>query len=105
MNACYTPRFTEEAEEDLRRLYAYLLERAPDGTTDVAERALEAIEHGFAVLGRTPYTCRKATPDNPYLRELLIPFGATGYIALFEIEPGEIVTVLAVRHQRESDYH
>jgi mRNA-degrading endonuclease RelE of RelBE toxin-antitoxin system len=39
------------------------------------------------------------------LRELLISFGSAGYVALFEIDDAETVTVLAVRHQRESDYH
>lgn len=33
------------------------------------------------------------------------PFGDSGYVALFEIEPRHEVTVLAVRHQREDDYH
>lgn len=51
------------------------------------------------------FTCRKAVPNNPFLRELLIPFGAAGYVALFEIENTETVTILAVRHQREDDYH
>jgi len=27
------------------------------------------------------------------------------YVALFKIEHDDIVTILAVRHQRESDYH
>lgn len=98
-------RFTEEAEADLQRLYAYLIERDPSGATDVAERALESVARGIEMLELFPYTCRKAVPDNPYLRELIIPFGATGYVALFEIEAGDVVTVLAVRHQRESDYH
>ena len=40
-----------------------------------------------------------------FLRELLIPFGSAGYVALFEIEGGDLVTVLAVRHQREDDYY
>ncbi|VUZ23428.1 Uncharacterised protein [uncultured Comamonas sp.] len=102
----HTVRFTEEAEDDLRRLYDYLLERgSAANTTDVAERALEAITHGIGVLERMPHTCRKATANSLYLRELVIPFGATGYVALLEIEPDNIVTVLAVRHQRESDYH
>jgi mRNA-degrading endonuclease RelE of RelBE toxin-antitoxin system len=39
------------------------------------------------------------------LRELVIPFGAAGYVALFEIEDNETVTILAIRHQREEDYH
>jgi hypothetical protein len=40
-----------------------------------------------------------------FLRELLIPFGASGCAALFEIDDAETVTILAVRHQRDSDYH
>jgi hypothetical protein len=43
-------------------------------------------------------------PGNPFLRELVIPFGASGYVALFEIDNEETVTILAVRHQREDDY-
>ena len=39
------------------------------------------------------------------LRELVIPFGSAGYVALFEIEGPGHVTILAVRHQREEDYH
>ena len=38
-------------------------------------------------------------------RELIIPFGATGYVAQYEIEPATSrVIVLAIRHQREEDY-
>jgi plasmid stabilization system protein ParE len=39
------------------------------------------------------------------LRELTIAFGVSGYVALFEIDGAKTVTVLAVRHQREDDYH
>jgi len=42
---------------------------------------------------------------SPFLRELVIPFGGAGYVALFEVEDQRTVTVLAVRHQREDDYH
>jgi hypothetical protein len=38
------------------------------------------------------------------LRGLLISFGSAGYVALFEIEDAQTVTILAVRHQREEDY-
>ena len=40
-----------------------------------------------------------------FLRELIIPFGESGYVALFEIENRDTVTVLAARQQREEDYH
>ena len=55
--------------------------------------------------GEIPITCRKADASNPFLRELVIPFGAAGYVALFEIEDSSTVTILAIRHQREDDYH
>jgi len=35
----------------------------------------------------------------------VIPFGAAGYVALFEIDNDKTVTILAVRHQREDDFH
>ena len=98
----YSVRFTEEAETDLLRLYDYLLEQDPQG--DLAGRALAAIRQAVELLQAFPYTCRKALPDNPYLRELVISFGSAGYVALYEIEPDELVTILAIRHQRESDY-
>lgn len=100
----YTVRFTEEAEADLVRLYEFLLEQDPDGTK-LAERALARIVQAIDLLTQFPFTCRKALAHAPYLRELVISFGAAGYVALFEIEPDDIVTILAVRHQRESDYH
>lgn len=100
----YKVRFTEEAEADLVRLYEFILVRE-NGYSELADKALEAIKDGIRTLALTPFTCRKAAADSPFLRELVIPFGATGYVALFEIENADWVTVLAVRHQRESDYH
>lgn len=98
-------RFTREAEEDLVRLYEFILER--DATDwQLAERALEAIHHAVASLERSPFSYRKAAgASSPFLREVVIPFGSTGYVALFEIEGNDLITVLAVRHQREDDYY
>lgn len=100
----FTVRFTPEAEEDLVRLYEFVLQRPP-GDWPLAERALDAIRRAIAGLEASPFSYRKATPGNPFLRELVIPFGSAGYVALFEIEQDDIVTVLAVRHQREDDYY
>jgi plasmid stabilization system protein ParE len=100
----FTIRFTEEARENLTRLYDWLLQRA-EGDFTVAERALQAIRDGITVLELAPLSCRKAGPGNPFLRELVIGFGASGYVLLFEVEDSQCVTVLAVRHQREDDYH
>ena len=43
--------------------------------------------------------------DYDDLRELVIEFGATGYLALYRFEPSRnVVTILAIKHQREDDY-
>ena len=97
----YRVRYTRAAREDLLRLYGFLLEK----DIDAARRALRAITNATELLQEFPFTCRKALEDNPFLRELVIPFGAGGYVALFEIDDNETVTILAVRHQREDDYH
>ena len=100
----YHVRFTEAAENDLIQLYDFILARS-EADWALAEHALEAIRNAMQSLERTPFSFRKATAGNPFLRELVIPFGATGYVALFEIDDNQTVTILAVRHQREDDYH
>lgn len=100
----YCVRFTEDAETDLIRLYEFIL--AKDKTDwSLAERALEAVKNAIRSLELSPFSYRKATSGNPFLRELIIPFGAAGYVALFEIDNDQTVTILAVRHQLEDDYH
>ncbi|PUE29050.1 plasmid stabilization protein [Limnohabitans sp. JirII-29] len=99
----YALRFTEEAQEDLLRLFDFLLQF----DLDVALGARQAIEDSFQLLEQFPFTCRKAAngAHGPRLRELVMSFGATGYVALFEIDDATTVTVLAIRHQREEDFH
>ena len=55
--------------------------------------------------GPGPAVDYRKAGDAPFLRELIIPFGRTGYVALFEVEDAATVTILAVRHQLEDDYH
>lgn len=97
-------RFTEEARAELLRLYAFTLDRV-DGDWALAECAVGAIDSALALLAASPFSCRRAVGGDAWLRELIIPLGESGYAALFEIENAETVTVLAVRHQREEDYH
>jgi plasmid stabilization system protein ParE len=96
-------RFTPEADEDLLRLFDYLLER----DLAAAEGAEAAIAKAIELLELFPFSCRKPSggSGSPFLRELIIPFGGSGYVALFEIENPDTVTILALRHQREEDYH
>ncbi|NQZ09315.1 MAG: type II toxin-antitoxin system RelE/ParE family toxin [Algicola sp.] len=93
-------RYTKDARDDVERLFDFLL----GVDLAIAERAIEAIEKAMLILQDFPFTCRKAQADNAFIRELIIPFGKRGYVALFEIEDKQTVTILAVRHQREDDY-
>ncbi len=100
-------RLTRDAEADLERLFDFVLERelASDyGDLTLAEQAMASVRAGIATLKTSPFTCRKAG-QSPFLRELIIPFGRSGYVALFEIEDASNVVVVAVRYQREDDYH
>lgn len=99
--------FSEAASQDLDELFDFALQRELDSDTgdlDIPARALQAIKDGIGFLETSPFACRKAG-SSPFLRELVIPFGRTGYVVLFEIVDGETVIVGAVRHQREDDYH
>ena len=99
-------RFSPAARGDLVRLHEHLLARAESvEELQLADHAVDEIELSCRVqLARTPYIFRKAG-KSPTRRELIIPFGATGYVALYEIASASSVVVLAVRHQREEDYH
>lgn len=103
----YRVVLTRDAEADLVRLFDFIVEReldrSGDGDPELADRAIDALRAGFKVLERFPFTCRKVGTD-PLLRELVVPFGSSGYVALFEIVDNRTVAIGAVRHQREDDY-
>lgn len=84
----------------MQRMFDFLAER----DLKTAKRARSAIAKGIQFLSTFPFSCRKASPEYPLLRELIISFGANGYVALFEIEDSQTVTILAIRHQREEDF-
>ncbi len=98
--------FTPEAQADLDRLFDFLLEQAQ--TVEDAMRAHEALEVIRTVadghLSTTPYSYRKVG-QRPTLRELIVPFGSTGYVLRFDIRTPELVLVIGARHQREEDFH
>ena len=102
----YAVEFTQSAEEDLVRLYEFLLDRAETlEQLAVADEALKVIRQAaLSHLSTTPYSYRKVGARST-LRELIIPFGTTGYILRFDIRSPELVLVIGARHQREEDFH
>jgi plasmid stabilization system protein ParE len=98
-------RWSATAREDIKRLHDFLLERAQTlDDLDAADHAIAAIEHAAVhQLGRTPFIFRRAGTSKT-TRELIIPFGSTGYVVRYDVRGRSSVIVLAVRHQREEDY-
>lgn len=79
---------------------AFLFAKAPEA----AVRASQAIARQLLLLETNPDIGRP-DPEFPELRELMITFGDSGYVALYRHEPtDETVYVLAFRHQKEAGY-
>lgn len=99
-------RWSGDALDDLIRLHDFLLEKAETlEELSLAERAIEAIEHAVSnQLARSPYIFRRAAGMSPAVRELIIPFGSSGYLARYVVRGDSMVVVLGVRHQRQQDY-
>lgn len=91
-------RLSARAQLDLVRLHRFLTEK--DSAT--ASRAIDEIQASLIPLTRMPKIGR---PVEDSLRELIIDFGNSGYLALYDFDEAiEEVVVLAVRHQKEFDY-
>lgn len=88
-----------EAADDLDQLVDFLLAKFPQD----AVRTIDLVTDALRILEQHPKIGR---PVEQGLRELVISRGKSGYVALYQYdEPAEMVIVLAVRHQREQDYH
>ena len=91
---------TEGALRGLKRCHGFLSAKLPQA----ARRAAQAIERQFTLLETTPDMGRPF-PELPELRELVIGFGDSGYVALYRHEAvDDVVYMLAFRHQREAGY-
>ena len=91
---------TQGAAQGLEHCRLFLAEKNPQA----ALRAGLTIENQFALLEADPKIGRPLD-DPPELRELVIPFGDSGYVALYNYKvKTDSVYVLAFRHQKEAGY-
>lgn len=85
---------TEGAAEGLERCRKFLAAKV----REAARQAGQVIEQQFLLLETTPDIGRPL-PEMPALRELVITFGDSGYVALYRHEPADnAVYILAFRH-------
>lgn len=90
--------YTQRALTDFERLADFLRETDPAAAATTPTLIADAL----ALLRLHPHIGR---PRGGPIRELVISRGATGYVALYSVEPGgDEVLVLALRHQREAGY-
>ena len=93
-------KLSARAQSDLSRLRTFLLGK----DANAAKRALIAIRDALMPLKHTPLIGRPVE-DRGDLRELVIEFGTSGYLAMYLFEPDlDAVTILAIKHQLENDY-
>jgi plasmid stabilization system protein ParE len=89
---------TEGAALGLERCRQFLATRNPQA----AQRAAQAIQRQISLLERNA-EIRRPFEGWPDLRELVIAFGESGYVALYRHDPAaDTVYLLAFRHQRGS---
>ncbi len=91
--------FSPAALRDLQRLRDFLRPK----NADAARRAGEAIRQGVKALGMQPRLGRLVDDLPENFREWLIDFGDSGYITRYRVD-GDLVIVLAVRHQKEAGF-
>ena len=90
--------YSGRALDDLERAFEYIAENDPGSALDAAA----AIQSAVSALAAHPLIGRRVERE---LRELVISFGKSGYVALYRFLPHlEVVRVLAIRHQRELGY-
>jgi len=84
----------------LERCRLFLAEKNPLA----ARRAAQVIEKQLALLETNPEIGRPLD-DMPELRELVIGFGDSGFVAMYRFYPAQnAVYVLAFRHQKEAGH-
>jgi plasmid stabilization system protein ParE len=90
--------YSSRALDDLARVFRFLAEHDPSAATASALAISSAVE----VLALHPYAGRRVERE---IRELVISFGKTGYVALYRFVPVKNeIRLLALRHQRELDF-
>jgi len=94
--------WTAQSLSDVQRLYRFLASKS----IGAAARAVKAIQGGVQILTYQPRMGRLVNGMPREFREWLISFGNSGYVVRYRWdEAHDEVVILAVRHQRELDFH
>jgi len=86
------------AVADLQRLREFILPH----NREAAQRAVKVIKAAVTALENSP-RIGKPVEDLPKYQDLVIPFGAAGYLLRYRIYQGAIY-IVAIRHGKEAGY-
>ena len=90
--------YSSRALDHIERAFEFLAQTDPAAALNAAT----AIQSAVATLAAHPLIGRRIEGE---IRELVISFGKSGYVAMYRFIPHlDVVRVLAIRHQRELDY-
>lgn len=105
MSEPYRVMPTASFQQDIERLEEPIVQRELASSTPGETCLLrfhEVLTRAMGVLAFAPHTCRRCEAHREF-RELLVPFGHGGCVALFAIRERNVV-LLAARDQHEHDY-
>lgn len=88
----------ETAIIDLQRLREFILPH----NQDAAQRACKVIRAAVAPLETNP-RIGKPVEDLPDYHDLMIPFGASGYVLRYRLQ-GDTIFIIAVKHGKEAGF-
>lgn len=93
--------FSKSALSKLYQIKNFYAHRDPK----IGDRAVDIIEAAFMTLLISPEIGRPF--EGSFLRrELIIPFGKTGFVSLYEIDKDtNRIVIVALRHQREEGFN
>ena len=92
-------KYSAQTISDLQRLHDFLATQ----DKDVAKRAIAVIRDALTKIAVMPERFRPVE-GRIYLREAIIDFGSSGYIARFRHLPGDDILIARIKHQKEDDF-
>ena len=91
-------RYSIKSQLDIERFFTFLRQK----DRQAALRAVSTIRESLLLLQQMPQIGR---PVEDGLRELIIDFGNSGYVALYDFDRlSDEVVIYAIKHQFEDDY-
>jgi len=92
-------KYSAQAVADLQRLHDFLVTQ----DKDVAKRSVAVIRDALKKIAVMPERFRPVQ-GRMYMREAIIDFGSSGYIARFRHLPSGDIVIARIKHQKEDTF-